>query len=563
MRTVRNRWLSLAGFALVAMGAAACSDDSNSPSGPSTPTGVTVQQLTLTSVRVSWNAVSGATGYIVERASAANPGVFAQVGGTIATTSYDDAAVTAGVAYSYRVAATDGSKTSSASTPVTFTTGVQAATITGNIAANRTLYKDTVYTLSGYVKVQPGATLTVQAGTKIVGDTTVLGSSLWILRGAKIDAQGTAAEPIVFTSARSPGNRAPGDWGGLIIIGNGVINRTGATILTEGPAAVSENYAGGNDNNDNSGTLRYVRIEFAGYDVSGGAGQELNALSSYAVGRGTTYEYIQTMAGLDDSFEFWGGAVDGRYLISYESGDDHFDWTEGYQGRNQFLIALQTQRLVPRPGAGVFSSDPRGFEGDGCDPAVSGCTVTATGTSTPFSNPVFANFTMIGPGQLAGIPADGNGGVWRRGTGGWFVNGILARWKGIAINIRDAWTDTLFVQRDSLHLSNLILAQNGFNYDTAGAGFGQTTNFPAGQLSTHQAFAANVAVDTLLGLNLNPAGLNWKPKAGSPATTGAGTVTAGKVAGYFGGTWTNTTYIGAADPAGTAWWQGWTAYNIN
>ncbi|HWA56081.1 MAG TPA: fibronectin type III domain-containing protein [Gemmatimonadales bacterium] len=563
MRTVRNRWLSLAGFALVAMGAAACSDDSNSPSGPTTPTGVTVTQLTLTSVRVSWNAVSGATGYIVERASAANPGVFAQVGGTIATTSYDDAAVTAGVAYSYRVAATDGSKTSSASTPVTFTTGVQAATITGNIAANRTLYKDTVYTLSGYVKVQPGATLTVQAGTKIVGDTTVLGSSLWILRGAKIDAQGTAAEPIVFTSARSPGNRAPGDWGGLIIIGNGVINRTGATILTEGPAAVSENYAGGNDNNDNSGTLRYVRIEFAGYDVSGGAGQELNALSSYAVGRGTTYEYIQTMAGLDDSFEFWGGAVDGRYLISYESGDDHFDWTEGYQGRNQFLIALQTQRLVPRPGAGVFSSDPRGFEGDGCDPAVSGCTVTATGTSTPFSNPVFANFTMIGPGQLAGIPADGNGGVWRRGTGGWFVNGILARWKGIAINIRDAWTDTLFVQRDSLHLSNLILAQNGFNYDTAGAGFGQTTNFPAGQLSTHQAFAANVAVDTLLGLNLNPAGLNWKPKAGSPATTGAGTVTAGKVAGYFGGTWTNTTYIGAADPAGTAWWQGWTAYNIN
>lgn len=563
MRTVRNRWLSLAGFALVAMGAAACSDDSNSPSGPTTPTGVTVQQLTLTSVRVSWNAVSGATGYIVERASAANPGVFAQVGGTIATTSYDDAAVTAGVAYSYRVAATDGSKTSSASTPVTFTTGVQAATITGNIAANRTLYKDTVYTLSGYVKVQPGATLTVQAGTKIVGDTTVLGSSLWILRGAKIDAQGTAAEPIVFTSARSPGNRAPGDWGGLIIIGNGVINRTGATILTEGPAAVSENYAGGNDNNDNSGTLRYVRIEFAGYDVSGGAGQELNALSSYAVGRGTTYEYIQTMAGLDDSFEFWGGAVDGRYLISYESGDDHFDWTEGYQGRNQFLIALQTQRLVPRPGAGVFSSDPRGFEGDGCDPAVSGCTVTATGTSTPFSNPVFANFTLIGPGQLAGIPADGNGGVWRRGTGGWFVNGILARWKGIAINIRDAWTDTLFVQRDSLHLSNLILAQNGFNYDTAGAGFGQTTNFPAGQLSTHQAFAANVAVDTLLGLNLNPAGLNWKPKAGSPATTGAGTVTAGKVAGYFGGTWTNTTYIGAADPAGTAWWQGWTAYNIN
>lgn len=437
-----------------------------------------------------------------------------------------------------------------------------AAVLTGDITASRTLSADTVYTLSGYVKVQSGVTLTIPAGTRIVGDSTVLGSSLWILRGAKIDAQGTATDPIVFTSARSAGNRAPGDWGGIIMIGNGIINRTGGTILTEGPPAEAENYAGGNDNTDNSGILRYVRIEFAGYDVSG-TGQELNALSSYAVGRGTTYEYIQTMAGLDDSFEWWGGAVDGRYLISYESGDDHFDWTEGYQGRNQFLVALQTQRLVPRTGAGFFSSDPRGFEGDGCDPAVSGCTVTATAVSTPFSNPVFANFTMVGPGQLAGIPADGNGAVFRRGTGGWFVNGIMARWKGIALNIRDAWTDTLFVQRDSLHLSNLILVQNGFNYDTAGAGFAQTTNFPAGQLSTHQAFAASVVADTLLGISLNPASLNWKPKAGSPASTGAGAVTAGKVAGYFGGTWANTNYIGAADPAGTAWWQGWTAYNIN
>jgi hypothetical protein len=562
MLTFRNQCLSLAGVALVAL-SAACSDSSNSPSGPGTPANLVVTQVSLTSVHVAWDAVSGATGYILERASAANPGIFAQVGGTIATTSYDDNAVTAGVAYSYHVSATDGSKTGSASATITFTTGVQEATLTGNIAASRTLFSDTVYTLSGYVKVQAGATLTIQAGTRIVGDTTVLGSSLWILRGAQIDAQGTSTDPIVFTSARMPGNRAPGDWGGIIMIGNGIINRTGSTILTEGPAAVSENYAGGTDNNDNSGTLRYVRIEFAGYDVSGGLGQELNSLSSYAVGRGTTYEYIQTMAGLDDSFEYWGGAVDGRYLVSYESGDDHFDWTEGYQGRNQFLIAFQSQRLVPRPGAGVFSSDPRGFEGDGCDPAVSGCALSATSASTPFSNPVYANFTMIGPGQLAGIPADGNGGVWRRGTGGWFVNGILARWKGIAINIRDAWTDTLFVQRDSLHISNLILAQNGFNYDTTGSGFGQTTNFPAGQLSTHQAFAANVAADTLLGLNFNPTGLSWTPKAGSPATGGGGTVTAAKVAGYFGGSWANTTYIGAADPAGSAWWQGWTAYNIN
>jgi hypothetical protein len=451
--------------------------------------------------------------------------------------------------------------------------GAKAGTINANITANRTLFKDTIYTLSGYIKVQNGVTLTIQAGTTIVGDTLTPGSSLWILRGAQINAIGTVAEPIVFTSARSAGNRKPGDWGGLIIIGNGIINRTGTGILTEGGAAgVAEDYSGGNDNADNSGTLQYVRLEFAGYDISNGAGQELNTLSSYAVGRGTTYQYIQTMSGLDDSFEWWGGAVDGRYLVSYESGDDHFDWTEGYQGRNQFLIAFQSQRLIPAPGTGVFSSDPRGFEGDGCDPVVSGCLLGSTsGTvSTPYSNPVFANFTMVGTGQLAGIPNDGNGGVWRRGTAGVFINGILARWKGIAINIRDAWTDTMFVQDDSLQIKNVILTQNGFNYDTVlppavGGGYGTTGNFPAAQIATHQAFASTVLVDTLLGINTNPTALNWTPKSPSPAdTAGGGSVTpASKTNGYFGGTWLNTTYLGAADPNGAQWWAGWTDYNIN
>jgi hypothetical protein len=554
---------------LAVIGLAACGDDEgngpNPPPGLSTPTGLTVNQTSLTAATVTWNAVTGAASYLLQRADANNPGIFAPVGaGLINATTFTDAGLTQGLNYSYRVAAVSGSDTSGFSTTVIFATGVAKVTIAGNIAANRTLFSDTVYTLSGFIKVQPGVTLTIQAGTRIEGDSTVPGSSLWILRGANIDAQGTAVNPIVFTSARAPGFRKPGDWGGIIIIGNGTINRTGASILTEGgTAGVAENYAGGNDDTDNSGTLRYLRIEFAGYDISNGAGQELNALSSYAVGSGTTYEYIQTLAGLDDSFEWWGGAVDGRYLISYESGDDHFDWSEGYRGRNQFLIALQTQRLQPAPGSGTFSSDPRGFEGDGCDPGTSGCTLTANGASTPYSNPVFANFTLIGPGNLAGIPADGNGGTFRRGTGGRFVNGIIARWKGIAINIRDAWSDTLFVQRDSLHISNILLAQNAFNYDTTGSGYGQVTNFPAGQIATHQAFAATVAVDTLLGVSLNPAGLDWTPKNGSPATTGGGAVPAAKVTGYFGGSWVNTAYLGAADPAGTKWWQGWTSYAIN
>jgi hypothetical protein len=421
--------------------------------------------------------------------------------------------------------------------------------------------------LSAYVKVQNGVTLTIPAGTTIVGDTTQPGSSLWILRGAKIDAEGTPTAPIVFTSARSPGNRKPGDWGGIIVIGNGIINRTGGPILTEGGAAgQAEDYSGGTDNNDNSGTLLYVRIEFAGYDISNGAGQELNSLSSYAVGRGTHYEFLQTMSGLDDSFEFWGGAVDTRYMVSYESGDDHYDWTEGYQGRGQFLIAFQSQRLVPAPGTGVFSSDPRGFEGDGCDPAVSGCTLTGTTGSTPYSMPVWANFTLIGPGQNPDIPADGNGAVLRRGTGGTLFNGILGRWKGIAINVRDTLTAANIVA-DSLNFANLILAQNGFNFDTLGKDFGDSLTVTVASNNSIRPYASTTLVDSLLGINLTPTALDWTPKSDGPAATGGSSFVPSKfgarTGSYFGGSMEQTTYVGAADPAGVKWWQGWTAYNVN
>ena len=171
--------------------------------------------------------------------------------------------------------------------------------------------------------------------------------------------------PIVFTSQRSVGARSPGDWGGLIIVGNARNNRTG-NIIVEGSdgSVVGANsagvvYTGGSNDDDNSGTLRYVRVEFGGYATLTDA--ELNSFTFAAVGRGTTLEYLQSMAGLDDSFEWFGGTVNGKYLVSYESGDDHFDGSEGYRGMNQFLIALQTTYLTPRPGAGAVSTDPQGF----------------------------------------------------------------------------------------------------------------------------------------------------------------------------------------------------------
>jgi hypothetical protein len=460
-------------------------------------------------------------------------------------------------------------------------------TLSGNIATNRTLAAETTYTISGFVKVQSGATLTIPAGTKLVGDTTVPGSSLWILRGAKLIAEGTASSPIVFTSARSAGNRKPGDWGGIIIVGNGVINRTAATVLTEGSAAgQAENYAGGNDNTDNSGSLRYVRIEFAGFDVSNGGGQELNSLSMYAVGSGTRIEYVQTLAGLDDSFEWWGGAVNTRYLISTESGDDHFDWTEGHRGAHQFLIGYQSTRLTPvSPAVGTLSTDPRGFEGDGCDPNPAtapdcqyvGGAATPTDMNTPYSGPVFGNVTLIGPrNAVAGFPADGNGAVLRRGTGVRIDRSIIAGWPGKGINGRDRWTDSLRL-RDSLSITNVVLGDNaGGDYDGASCG-GPTDPSSAGAANALFCASMFAGSNHITGATVGnlittlPSGTSigdFRPPAGSPAasvgTAAATTRLLAQVASYpYSGGWATTGYVGAADPAGSPWWTGWTNYGTN
>ena len=541
---------------LLVAGLAACGDDDNTnpPATPPAPTGLTATPSgTGSSIEVTWSAVTGATGYALERAEGSPAGTFAPVGGTLTTTAYSDTDIELDVVYSYRVAAINDEGTGSFSSTVTAGVAGEAVdTLTGNLTTDRTLFADTLYVLSGYVKVQSGATLTIEPGTTIIGDVAVAGSSLWILRGAQIQAEGTAAAPIVFTSGQPVGSRAPGDWGGLLIIGNGVINRA-PPVLTEGPQGVTETYSGGTDNADNSGTLRYVRIEFAGYDISGGAGQELNSLSMYAVGSGTTLEYVQTLAGLDDGFEWWGGAVDGRFLVSYESGDDHFDWTEGFRGRNQFLIAFQSTRIDPAPGAGVLASDPQGFEADGCNG--DGC--AAGFASTPFSIPVFANFTLVGPGTATTPSASGDVGmVLRRGTGGYLTNGIVARWQSQGLSVRDVETNALLTA-DSLNLSNILLAENGASYDEdGGSNFGMAAAFAA---SNHVEDAGTAAS---LITSLTPASLDWTPAVGSAAESGGGTVVipAEYTANYFGGTLTNTTYFGAADPAGPKWWEGWTSY---
>lgn len=437
------------------------------------------------------------------------------------------------------------------------------ATITTDITANRTFFADTAYTISGFIKVANGATLTIQPGTRIIGDLDTPGSSLFVLRGARIIAIGTAERPIVFTSERTTGRQA-GDWGGLILVGNGVVNRSDPTILegtNTGTGNPPVNYAGGSNNADDSGELRYVRVEFAGYATAPDA--ELNSFTFAAVGSATRLSYLEALYGLDDAFEWFGGAVDSRYLVSYETGDDHFDAAEGYIGRNQFLIAFQSIRPDARPVAGSVSTDPQGIENDGCGVTGPGC--PAGQNSLPRTNPIFANFTLVGTGTgVVDATAGGVGMMLRRGTAGAYVNGIVARWPRAAISLRDQTTLDR-INDGSLLLRNLYLAENGPTFQAASGSTVQgTLDLTANNIEV--APGTTTAGSLFVAMPAAPASaanLDWALAAAvAPRTGGTGAFT-GALSTQAGTFVTGTTYRGAADPAGVKWWAGWTNYARN
>jgi len=249
-----------------------------------------------------------------------------------------------------------------------------------SIKTSRTIKKG-VYTMVGWIYVEEGATLTIEPGTIIKGSNksydgreAAQGSSLIIKRGAKIMAQGTRTEPIVFTSSQPKGQRRASDWGGIIICGKAKNNLTTMTI--EGGVEADH---GGNDDNDNSGILQYVRIEYGGYPYA--VDNEINGLTLGSVGRGTTIDHIQVSYSGDDSYEWFGGTVDGKYLIAYHGWDDDFDTDNGFSGRLQFLLGVRDPRIADQ-------SNSNGFESDN----------NASGsTSEPITSAVFSNVTLIGP----------------------------------------------------------------------------------------------------------------------------------------------------------------------
>ncbi len=245
--------------------------------------------------------------------------------------------------------------------------------VNGDITENTIWTSDKIWRLNNIVKVIDGVNLTIEPGTIIIGASDSKGTLL-IQRGGKIQAQGTVSNPIVFTSDKAPGNRAAGDWGGIVICGKAP-NNQGASIILEGDYGAVH---GGTNPQDNSGTLSYVRIEFAGRVINNN--QEINSLTLASVGSATTINNIQCSYSIDDSFEFFGGHVNANNLISFKAKDDDFDMDFGHVGYIQFAIAIRDGDIADQ-----YFSNGIEIDNDGAGTPMS-----------PLTQSVLANITIIG-----------------------------------------------------------------------------------------------------------------------------------------------------------------------
>jgi hypothetical protein len=279
-------------------------------------------------------------------------------------------------------------------------------TITGNITTTTTLTSDKEWTLRGYVYVKEGATLIIEAGTVIKSDIAEKGA-LCIERGAKIIAEGTATKPIVFTSGKIAGERSPGDWGGIVILGKAKTNRLSEPTIEGG---IGRPF-GGNDNGDNSGILKYVRIEYAG--IAALPNSEINALTLGGVGSGTVIENVQTIYANDDAFEFFGGTVSPKNLYAFATADDDFDFDFGYTGTVTNGIAKRDPLFVDNGDAG------NGVE----------CDNDGVGSlAQPFTHPKLIGMVLVGPNNATSLANHNLGLRFRRATQFTVKNSIIYGW---------------------------------------------------------------------------------------------------------------------------------------
>lgn len=430
--------------------------------------------------------------------------------------------------------------------------GVFAAdvVVTSNITANTTWTKSNLYILDTKIYVTNGVTLTIEAGTVVKGRAKanpVDATALVIARGGKIDAQGTATSPIIFTAESDTlnGNLTQADrglWGGVVILGRSRINTTSGQGNIEGiPTTEPLGTYGGTDDDDNSGILRYAQIRHSGAIVA--ANVELNGLSMGAVGRGTTIEYIDVYAGNDDGYEWFGGTVNTKYLISSFNDDDNFDWDESFRGKGQFWFAI-----------GASDKGNQAMEMDGG---------TTPEDGLPYAIPELYNLTLIGSGATSTNTLS-QGLIFRDNSGGKVYNAIIHDYRNYALRIE---TESAQSQDSAKRLAAGDLAIGNSIFGTFGAGTTDALLFISPNATTGGvAPATNYTADHIRAasqanrVNTDPLltgisrtrnkGLDPRPAAGSPALTGAKTPPAD---GFF----VQTDYVGAFKTSN--WAKGWSA----
>ena len=513
----------------LAGGFTACGDDENPFEPVDAPQVTATYDEAAEEVSLAWGEVLNASTYDVRRS--VNGGAFSTIARDLTATAYTDAEVSAGNVYDYIVVA-EGDDDSESSESVQVSIGLREAVLSSAITGNRVLSADTTYLLTGVVSVEDGGTLTIEPGTLILGDASVQPTALVVKQGGTIDAQGTADAPIVFTSSNPVGSRNRGDWGGLVINGYAQCN------FPDQDDCVAEGFAasyGGDQNDDDSGTMRYVRIEFAGYEVS--LGNELNMLTLNGVGSGTTLEYIQTHQGLDDGFEFFGGTVDLKYGLVTGASDDSFDYSTGWQGRGQFWIALQDP-----------NDADNGFEVDNNDPD--------TGAE-PRTDPTIYNVTLVGKGPTGGTAGESTHGfLFRLGTAGQVRNAIVTGFGTAGLDVDGSATLAECLSGD-LVVANSIFFENAAYLDPD-----DDVSSVAGDQQYEEDCVAQPSWDTLLttdpqlGDPYNWDAPDFQPATGSPAAVAANAASPSDP--WFD----NADYIGAVDPnaTGTLWYEGWTTF---
>jgi len=340
--------------------------------------------------------------------------------------------------------------------------GAPTVTVSGIITSNTTWTKNNVYLLQGTVYVDSNITLTIEAGTVVRGDANTVISALVIQRGADLIANGTECNPIVFTSSKAAGQRLRGDWGGIIFCGR-ALNNLGTNVNIEGIGATEPRARhGGNVPNDNSGSLTYARIEYAGFVIA--ANNEMNSLTMGSVGSGTTIHHVQTSMGLDDAFEWFGGSVNCTHLVSYRTLDDDFDTDNGYSGTVQFALGVKDPAVADNPA----QSTSEGWESDNNG--------TAPFTLTPKTSAKFYNVTQIGAfrcsnnaGGITQPTADGfrRGARIRRNSEMEIHNSILMNnWRGL---VMDADVIANAALGGAAFQNNLIAMDYTFNSTVTGA----------------------------------------------------------------------------------------------